>query len=424
MRRVKWVYGVAILLCFLVISVFANKESVAEAKSGKWMKDSKGYWYSYSDGTYAKKEWIKSGGKWYYLNEKGYMQTGWKKIGSKWYWFAKNGAMQTGWKKISGKWYWFAKNGAMQTGWKKLSGKWYWFMNSGVMQTGWKKLSNKWYCFADSGAMNTGWKTIGWNRYYFSSDGVMATGNVTINGTVYRFSKNGVLLQDGLEKLVGEEWISLTGYYSSRKTMKMSFLADGTGTVVEEEHGDTRNGEYKYSIDQTSYDDQILLMQEDNSKKYYYVWSELAKPMVCEDSENSEKYSGLEESCEKKYAKYFPGYRFGGFIYIKNDIIYGALGISCSASKYNAEVTRTEKGEWVSCDEGHHIKLNGDGTGFAYSSWYSKGYHKLTYEYVDSERFTLSENKGSAYEHETGTYYTIDGNVMITDKGFVWFYMD
>ena len=51
MRRVKWVYGVAILLCFLVISVFANKESVAEAKSGKWMKDSKGYWYSYSDGT-------------------------------------------------------------------------------------------------------------------------------------------------------------------------------------------------------------------------------------------------------------------------------------------------------------------------------------------------------------------------------------
>ena len=35
--------------------------------------------------------------------------------------------------------------------------------------------------------------------------------------------------------------------------------------------------------------------------------------------------------------------------------------------------------------------------------------------------------KGSGenpHQHGTGTYYTIDGNVMITDKGFVWFYMD
>jgi glucan-binding YG repeat protein len=423
MRRVKWVYGVAILLCFLVISVFANKESVAEAKSGKWMKDSKGYWYSYSDGTYAKKEWIKSGGKWYYLNEKGYMQTGWKKIGSKWYWFAKNGAMQTGWKKISGKWYWFAKNGAMQTGWKKLSGKWYWFMNSGVMQTGWKKLSNKWYCFADSGAMQTGWKTIGWNKYYFSSDGVMATGNVTINGTVYRFSKNGVLLQDGLEKLVGEEWINLKGYYSSRKRFQISILSDGTATIVEEEHGETKNGECKFIMDQTSYDDQILLMQEENSTNYYYVWSEVAKALVCEDNENPEKKNGLKESCEKKYAKYFPGYRFGGFVYIENGISYGVFGIACSATKLNEEVTRTEKGEWVN-SAGHHIKLNGDGTGFAYSSSYSKGYIKLVYEYVDSERFTLSYKEGGAYEHGIGTYYSIDGNMMVTDKGVVWYYMD
>ena len=35
------------------------------------------------------------------------------------------------------------------------------------------------------------------------------------------------------------------------------------GKKWEEEHGDTRDGEYKYSIDQTSYDDQILLIVND-----------------------------------------------------------------------------------------------------------------------------------------------------------------
>ena len=153
----------------LLSGAVATGSDTADAASGTWKKNAKGWWYSYSDGTYAKEQWLQYGGKWYYFNSAGYMQTGWKKIDNKWYYFASSGVMQNGWQKISGKWYYFA-SGAMQTGWKKISGKWYYFASSGIMQTGWQKISGKWYYFA-SGVMQTGVITIKGQSYYFGKDG-------------------------------------------------------------------------------------------------------------------------------------------------------------------------------------------------------------------------------------------------------------
>ncbi len=76
---------VRMLLATMILAVCLISGSPSEAMSGEWKKDRKGWYYSYSDGTYAKSCWKKLGGKWYHFDEKGYMQTGWVKDGGKWY---------------------------------------------------------------------------------------------------------------------------------------------------------------------------------------------------------------------------------------------------------------------------------------------------------------------------------------------------
>ena len=153
--------------------VIMNTGTGAEAATGTWKHDSKGWWYSYGKGSYAANEWVKYDGKWYYFGSDGYMVDGWKKIDGKWYFFRK-GVMQNGWQKIGDKWYYFV-GGAMQNGWRKISGKWYFFA-SGAMQTGWLEYKDKYY--------------------YFTGEGCMVTGKTTIDGLTLNFSSDGELLDD------------------------------------------------------------------------------------------------------------------------------------------------------------------------------------------------------------------------------------
>ena len=220
--------------------------SSVEAASGSWQHNSKGWWYSYSDGSYAKSAWVQYEGNWYYFEATGYMATGWKKLDGKWYYFEKSGAMKTGWKKYDGKWYYLEKNGVMKTGWRKLDGKWYYFEKSGAMKTGWRKLDGKWYYFEKSGVMKTGWRKLDGKWYYFNKSGAMAdgwkkldgnwyyfdngamvTGEKTINGVVYVFDESGVWtgpveedLPTKLKKLDGvisvEKVDNLSDFYSER----------------------------------------------------------------------------------------------------------------------------------------------------------------------------------------------------------------
>ena len=103
--------------------------------SGKWIKDSKGWWYRHSDGSYTTNDWEYIAGEWYYFNKQGYMQTGWISVGGKWYYLNSSGAMQTGWISVGGKRYYLNSSGAMQTGWVSVGGKWYYLNSSGAMQT-------------------------------------------------------------------------------------------------------------------------------------------------------------------------------------------------------------------------------------------------------------------------------------------------
>lgn len=101
----------------------ANKPA---AKQGKWKKGSKGWWYEYTDKSYAKSGLVKIDDVTYYFNGNGWMQTGWVKSGSDWYYFAGSGAMQSNkWIQHRGSWYWVDANGVMATDQWVDSGKYY-----------------------------------------------------------------------------------------------------------------------------------------------------------------------------------------------------------------------------------------------------------------------------------------------------------
>jgi len=171
-KRVKRIASCAIVAAMIMVMFITGTGFIAATKTGTWKHNNKGYWYQYSDGSYAVNEWLQDGSKWYHFSTNGYMQTGWQAIGGKWYFFAANGAMQTGWKAIGGKWYFLNSNGTMQTGWKAVGGKWYYFNASGVMQTDWQKIGGKWYYFNASGEMLKN-QYVG--SYYVGADGAMTT---------------------------------------------------------------------------------------------------------------------------------------------------------------------------------------------------------------------------------------------------------
>ena len=173
-RQMKRRMSIVLILCVLLTTFISGNIYAAEAKKGSWKHNSKGYWYEYTDGTYAKNQWLQVGGKWYHFDAKGYMQTGWLLDKNKWYYLApNNGAMQTGWKKISGWWYFFEPDGKMCVGWKMIKAQWFYFDTKGHMRTGWTKISGVWY--------------------YFDVEGVMVTGTIVIDGMRYSFDDYGWL---------------------------------------------------------------------------------------------------------------------------------------------------------------------------------------------------------------------------------------
>ena len=229
-----------LILGFLIPQALTD---TAEAAGGTWKQDKNGWYYAYSNKTYAKNEWIKSGGKWYYFNEKGYMVTGWKKIGTKWYYFGTGGAMSTGWVKTGGKWYYFGTSGAMATGWVQIGGKWYNFGTDGAMVTGWKQLGGKWY--------------------YFNSSGIMQTGTITIGGKKYTFDKNGV-------------WNGKT----SGGTVSLANAKVGDYVIFGsyEQDNNTSNGKEKISWKVLAKKDGKLLLISEyglDTKQYNNVWTEV-----------------------------------------------------------------------------------------------------------------------------------------------------
>ena len=214
----------------------------ADAAKDKWVKDTKGWWYQYANGSYPKDQWLLLDA-WYYFDSYGYaLRNQWKYIKGLWYYFGADCRMAKGWIMLGGHWYYLnptagAKpEGAMLTGWQKIGSYWYflrpardgnhpegsaatgwirddlyWYYllpkRKGSkpecsMALGWEQIGGKWYyfnpdknCQAIGSMMRCHWITNGNKRYYLKEDGVMAANEiVAINGKEYRFDGSGAVI--------------------------------------------------------------------------------------------------------------------------------------------------------------------------------------------------------------------------------------
>ena len=106
----------------------ANNQAVNDGYS-HWMKDAKGWWLRFSDGTWPMADrtgayhWEHINGKWWAFDETGYAKTGWLRdedYGG-WFYMDLEHGMQTGWVLLNGVWYYFnpisdGKRGIMYAG--------------------------------------------------------------------------------------------------------------------------------------------------------------------------------------------------------------------------------------------------------------------------------------------------------------------
>lgn len=164
-------------------------------KTGQWMSSSSGWWYKWSDGSYANNEWLEIGGVNYYFNASGYLQTGWISLGEDWYYQSSNGAYKSRWITSGGTWYYLNDDGKMAKGeWRDgyylgASGAWSykgigsWYHNN----TGWWYEDSKgWYPVSQWAKINGKW-------YYFDANGYMMSDTV-ING--YTLGSDGAWIEN------------------------------------------------------------------------------------------------------------------------------------------------------------------------------------------------------------------------------------
>ena len=93
----------------------AYTPATASANGGSWQRDSVGWWYKNSNGSYPKNDWQQIDGKWYYFDGRGYIiHSKWEYINGHWYYFNTSGHMtENTWKMIGDKWYYFDTKGHM-----------------------------------------------------------------------------------------------------------------------------------------------------------------------------------------------------------------------------------------------------------------------------------------------------------------------
>ena len=116
----KLIKNLMIAAAISVAIVGVCAPATASASGGSWQKNSVGWWYKNSDGSYPKNQWQRIDGKWYYFDGRGYItHSKWERINGHWYYFNTSGHMtENTWKMIGDKWYYFDTKGHM------LSNQW------------------------------------------------------------------------------------------------------------------------------------------------------------------------------------------------------------------------------------------------------------------------------------------------------------
>lgn len=222
---------------------FIRRISELMNSTDKWVKDAKGWWYRWDDGSYPKEQWLKLAGEWYYFDSYGYaIQNQWRCIKGLWYYFNDKCKMVRGFLKDGDYWYFLNRKagskpeGAMLTGFVLDGTEWYFFRRAndghplgsmvtglfddgdykyycrpkkegkyaeGTMVTGfqWVDSEKAWYYFnKDKNCQPIGsmmcchWIVENGKRYYLKDDGKMACNEIVVlDGKEYRFDASGAL---------------------------------------------------------------------------------------------------------------------------------------------------------------------------------------------------------------------------------------
>ena len=152
-----------------------TKEESIPKLVGKWVSNSVGKWYEYSDGTYENSGFKKIENETYYFTSNGYAKTGWLSVNNNWYFFKNSGCM------ITSNWvgsYYMDSDGKMKTNTFTSDG--YYCGADGVyVRNAWVKHNGNYYYMDANGLM----KKNAWaGSYYLGSDGVMKTNTFTPDG--------------------------------------------------------------------------------------------------------------------------------------------------------------------------------------------------------------------------------------------------
>lgn len=197
-----------------------TKEETIPKLIGKWVTDSHGKWYQYSNGTYEKSGFKQIDNHTYYFQSNGYVQVGWLLSNNDWYMFDSEGVMITGWNGS----YYFDENGKMMKNaftpdnycvgssgayltncWFKHDGKDYYADNNGHI------VKNKWigsYYLGSDGAMVT--NTFTPDGYYCGSDGAYVTNCwIKVNDKDYYMNASGKVTKNAW---IGDYYLDSNGY--------------------------------------------------------------------------------------------------------------------------------------------------------------------------------------------------------------------
>ena len=173
-----------------------TKEELIGKLVGKWVSNSVGKWYEYSDGIYENSGFKKIENETYYFTSNGYVKTGWLSVDNNWYFFNNSGCM------VTSNWtgsYYMDSDGKMKTNAFTPDG--YYCGADGVyVRNAWIKYNGNYYYMNANGLMR---KNAWAGAYYLGADGVMKTNAFTPDG--YYVGSDGAYYRN--------RWIKYEGKY-------------------------------------------------------------------------------------------------------------------------------------------------------------------------------------------------------------------
>ena len=176
-----------------------TKEEMIPKLVGKWVSNSVGKRYEYSDGTYENSGFKKIENETYYFTSNGYVKTDWLLLNNNWYYFRKSGCM------VTSHWvgaYYMDADGKMMTNSFTPDG-YYCGSNGAYVRNAWVKYDGNYYYMNANGIIR---KNAWSGAYYLGPDGIMQTNTFTPDG--YYVGSNGAYVTN---KWVGEYYLNRNG---------------------------------------------------------------------------------------------------------------------------------------------------------------------------------------------------------------------